>query len=95
MTKPAPPPYHFQTTAVHAGLQPDPSTGAIITPIYQTATFALADNAEQQPYEYARVDNPTRTALQEALAALENGHYALAFSSGPVSYTHLRAHETS
>ena len=75
-------PWQFETTAVHAGMHIDPSTGAIITPIYQTSTFALAKAGESQAYEYARVDNPTRTALQEALAALEAGQFALSFSSG-------------
>ena len=80
---------HFETTAVHAGMRPDPSTGAIITPIYQTSTFVLNDSGEPQPYEYARADNPTRTALQEALAALEAGKYALSFSSGMAAIHNL------
>jgi cystathionine beta-lyase/cystathionine gamma-synthase len=74
--------YTFETTAVHAGMHIDPATGAIITPIYQTSTFAQANVGQEQDFVYARVDNPTRSALQEALAALEAGQYALAFSSG-------------
>ena len=75
-------PFHFETTAVHAGMHPDPATGAIMTPIYQTSTFVLQDIGQPQAFEYARTDNPTRTALQEALAALEGGQYGLAFASG-------------
>jgi cystathionine gamma-synthase len=71
-----------QTLAVHAGLRPDPATGAVMTPIYQTSTFAQSDVAQHKGYEYARTDNPTRTALQEALAALEEGAFGLAFASG-------------
>lgn len=75
-------PYHFETKAVHAAFHPDPVTGAIITPIVQTSTFALAQPGAAQPYDYARAGNPTRTALQEALAILEGGSYALAYASG-------------
>ncbi|MFN2137715.1 MAG: cystathionine gamma-synthase [Candidatus Promineifilaceae bacterium] len=71
-----------QTLAVHAGLHPDPATGAVITPIYQTSTFAQSDVAQHKGYEYARTDNPTRSALQEAMAALEGGSFALAYASG-------------
>ena len=74
--------WQFETTAVHAGMHPDPATGAIMTPIYQTSTFVLQDAGQPQEYEYARTDNPTRSALQEALAGLESGKYALSFSSG-------------
>lgn len=72
----------FETLAVHAGVEPDPVSGAVMTPIYQTSTYAQADVGVHQGYEYSRTDNPTRTALQTAVAALENGRYALAFSSG-------------
>ncbi len=72
----------IDTQAVHAGVVPDPSTGAIMTPIYQTSTYVQAAPGEHQGYDYSRTDNPTRTALHGALAALENGTYALAFSSG-------------
>ena len=73
---------HFNTRAVHAGMEPDPATGAVMTPIYQTSTYAQTGINEHRGYDYARTDNPTRTALQTALAALEGGRYGLAFSSG-------------
>jgi cystathionine gamma-synthase len=72
----------FETRAIHAGQEPDPATGAIITPIYQTSTFVQEAVGENKGYDYARVANPTRTALQEALASLENAQYGVAFSSG-------------
>lgn len=74
--------FHLETLAVHAGVEPDPQTGAVMTPIYQTSTYAQPDVAQHKGYEYSRTDNPTRTALQKALAALEGGQYALAFASG-------------
>jgi cystathionine beta-lyase/cystathionine gamma-synthase len=74
--------YHFETLAVHAGVEPDPLTGAVMTPIYQTSTFAQADVGQHKGFEYARTDNPTRSALQGALAALEGGRFGLAFASG-------------
>src|ERR687886_1965468 len=70
------------TKFIHAGAEPDPSTGAIMTPIYQTSTFVQAAPGQHKGYEYARSQNPTRKALEEALAAIENGKYGLAFSSG-------------
>jgi cystathionine beta-lyase/cystathionine gamma-synthase len=70
------------TKYIHAGMTPDPSTGAIIPPIYQTSTYVQAAPATHKGYEYARSQNPTRTALEEAYAMIENGNYALAFSSG-------------
>lgn len=73
---------HFETLAVHAGMTPDPTTGAVMTPVYQTSTYAQRDVAQHQGYEYSRTDNPTRTALQEALALLEGGRHALVFASG-------------
>jgi cystathionine beta-lyase/cystathionine gamma-synthase len=73
---------HFNTRAVHAGMEPDPATGAVMTPIYQTSTYAQTGINEHRGYDYARTDNPTRSALQTALAALEGGRYGLAFSSG-------------
>ena len=73
---------HLETIAVHAGVEPDPVSGAVMTPIYQTSTYAQADVAVHKGYEYSRTDNPTRTALQTALAALEGGRHALAFASG-------------
>ena len=75
--------YGFDTLAIHAGQDPDPRTGAVVPPIYQTSTYA--QNAVGDPrlgYEYSRTDNPTRTALQECLAALEGGRRGLAFASG-------------
>jgi cystathionine gamma-lyase len=72
----------FGTKAIHAGVQPDPSTGAIMTPIYQTSTYVQEAPGVNKGYGYARGKNPTREALQEALAALENGSFCVAFSSG-------------
>ncbi len=70
------------TKLIHAGIEPDPSTGAIMTPIYQTSTYVQAAPGDHQGYEYARTQNPTRNALQNAIAAIENGKYGLCFSSG-------------
>lgn len=72
----------FDTLAIHAGQQPDPSTGAIMTPIYQTSTFVQEAPGEHKGHEYARVTNPTRTALEGNLAALEAARHAVCFSSG-------------
>ncbi|MGZ4333338.1 MAG: cystathionine gamma-synthase [Gaiellaceae bacterium] len=72
----------FETRAIHAGQEPDPATGAIITPIYQTSTFVQEAVGVHKGYDYARVGNPTRTALQVALASLENAAHGIAFSSG-------------
>ncbi len=70
------------TKFIHAGVDPDPVTGAIMTPIYQTSTYVQEAPAQHKGYEYARSQNPTRTALEAAFAAIENGKYGLAFSSG-------------
>jgi cystathionine beta-lyase/cystathionine gamma-synthase len=70
------------TKLVHAGMQPDPSTGAIMTPIYQTSTYVQEAPATHKGYEYARSQNPTRKALEDAYAAIENGKFGLAFGSG-------------
>ena len=70
------------TKFIHAGVEPDPSTGAIMTPIYQTSTYVQEAPAQHKGYEYARSQNPTRTALEAAFAAIENGKFGLAFSSG-------------
>src|SRR5213595_622208 len=70
------------TKFIHAGTEPDPSTGAIMTPIYQTSTYVQAAPGKHKGYEYARSQNPTRKALEDALAEIENGNYGLAFSSG-------------
>ncbi|MEJ7912710.1 MAG: cystathionine gamma-synthase [Chitinophagaceae bacterium] len=67
---------------IHAGTEPDPSTGAIMTPIYQTSTYVQAAPGDHKGFEYARSQNPTRKALEEAFAVIENGRYGLAFSSG-------------
>jgi len=70
------------TKFIHAGAEPDPTTGAIMTPIYQTSTYVQAGPAQHKGYEYARSQNPTRAALETALAVIENGKFGLAFSSG-------------
>src|SRR3954462_4151732 len=70
------------TKFIHAGVEPDPTTGAIMTPIYQTSTYVQEAPAKHKGYEYARSQNPTRTALESAFAVIENGKYGLAFSSG-------------
>ncbi len=72
----------FGTKAIHAGVHPDPTTGAIMTPIYQTSTYVQTRPGEHKGYEYARTQNPTRDALQKNLAALENGKHGLCYSSG-------------
>lgn len=70
------------TRIIHAGAEPDPSTGAIMTPIFQTSTYVQEAPGKNKGYEYARSQNPTRKALEDALAVIENGKHALAFSSG-------------
>ena len=72
----------FATKAIHAGVHPDPATGAIMTPIYQTSTYVQASPGDHKGYEYSRTHNPTRTQLQDAVAALDNGKHGLAFASG-------------
>ena len=72
----------FATRAIHDGQAPDPATGAVIVPIYQTSTFAQSAVGEHQGYEYARTGNPTRKAYEEAIASLELGQWGLAFASG-------------
>jgi cystathionine gamma-lyase len=72
----------FATKAIHAGQEPDPSTGAVMTPIYQTSTYWQKAPGDNQGYEYSRGTNPTRKALESCLAALENAQFGLAFSSG-------------
>src|SRR6201986_1291605 len=72
----------FETRAIHAGQEPDPATGAIITPIYQTSTYVQEAVGEHKGYDYSRVANPTRQALETALASLESAEYGLAYSSG-------------
>lgn len=72
----------FNSKVIHAGVSPDPATGAIMTPIYQTSTFVQEEPGVHKGYEYGRTHNPTRTALEANIAALENGAYGLCFSSG-------------
>ena len=88
MTRPAVTPergrtsWAFATRAIHVGQEPEPATGAVTVPIYQTATFAQEGVGQHRGYEYARTGNPTRTALEQCVASLESGHHGLAFSSG-------------
>jgi len=72
----------FGTKVIHAGIKPDPSTGAIMTPIYQTSTYVQDAPGVHKGYEYARTQNPTRTVLEENLAALENGEHCICYASG-------------
>jgi len=72
----------FSTTAIHAGQEPDPTTGAVSVPIYQTSTYAQEGIGKHKGFEYARTQNPTRLALERNLAALENGRFGYAFASG-------------
>src|SRR5436305_10944508 len=73
---------HFETLAIHAGQQPDPTTGAVMTPVYFTSTYAQSGPGEHKGFEYSRTRNPTRDALQGCLASLESGKHGLAFASG-------------
>ncbi len=73
---------HLETLAIHAGQHPDPSTGAVMTPIYQTSTYVQDGVGRHKGYEYARTQNPTRAALEACLAELEGGRFGLCFSSG-------------
>jgi cystathionine beta-lyase/cystathionine gamma-synthase len=77
-----PPSARFSTVCVHAGQEPDPATGALITPIYQTSTYVQDELGKHKGYEYARTQNPTRSALERNLAAIESGAGAFAFASG-------------
>src|SRR6476619_4263456 len=70
------------TKLIHAGIEPDPSTGAIMTPIYQPSTYVQSSPGDHNGSKYARTQNPTRDALQNAMAAIENGKFGLSFSSG-------------
>lgn len=74
--------YKLDTLLIHAGIEPDPTTGAIMTPIYQTSTYVQEAPGKHKGYEYARTQNPTRTVLQNALAAIEKGKHGLCFGSG-------------
>jgi len=73
---------NFGTKAIHAGVEPDPTTGAIMTPIYQTSTYVQESPGKHKGYEYARTQNPTRDVLQTNLAALENGKHGICYASG-------------
>ncbi|WP_295128105.1 cystathionine gamma-synthase [uncultured Chitinophaga sp.] len=81
-TKQTPSTMKLGTKLIHAGVSPDPSTGAIMTPIFQTSTYVQNAPGDHKGYEYARTQNPTRNALQDALAAIENGKHGLSFGSG-------------
>ena len=72
----------FATKVIHAGIHPDPTSGAVMTPIYQTSTYAQAAPGDHKGYEYARTQNPTRRVLEDNLAALENGVAGICFASG-------------
>src|SRR5258708_14765289 len=73
---------HIETLAIHAGQTPDPTTGAVMTPIYQTSAYVQQAVGVHKGYDYARTGNPTRTALEAGLAALEGAEHGLAFASG-------------
>ncbi|TMI72871.1 MAG: cystathionine gamma-synthase [Bacillati bacterium ANGP1] len=77
----------FETRAIHDGQDPDPATGAVMTPIYQTSTYAQPEPAVHKGYDYSRTANPTRTALETCLASLEDATYGLAFASGMAAIT--------
>lgn len=80
--EPQEPRYGFETRAIHAGQEPDPSTGSVIVPIYQTSTYVQEALGQHKGYEYSRTGNPTRTALEQCVASLEEGKHGLAFASG-------------
>src|SRR5512135_2272522 len=80
---------HFETRAIHTGQEPDPATGAIIPPIYQTSTYVQTAVGEHRGYDYSRTANPTRAALEQCIASLEGGRYGLAFASGMGALTTL------
>src|SRR5438067_9377590 len=72
----------FSTICLHAGQEPDPTTGAIITPIYQTSTYVQEELGKHKGFEYGRTQNPTRMALERNIATIEGGHAGFAFASG-------------
>src|SRR5690606_10286111 len=72
----------FNSKTIHGGQQPDKAYGAVMPPIYQTSTYAQSTPGGHKGYEYSRSANPTRTALEQALASIENGSHAMAFASG-------------
>ncbi len=77
----------FDTRAIHAGQEPDPETGAIMTPVFQTSTYVQSSPGEHRGYEYSRTDNPTRNALEDCLASLEGGKHGVVFASGCAATT--------
>jgi cystathionine gamma-lyase len=79
----------LSTRAIHAGNPPDPRTGAVAVPVYQTSTYAQEGLGKHKGYEYARSQNPTREALEENLASLESGRHGLAYASGLAATTNL------
>src|SRR5712691_708065 len=79
----------FETRAIHAGQDPEPAYGAVNVPIYQTSTYAQSAVGEHRGYDYARTGNPTRTALEQALASLEGGFGAVCFASGMAAEANL------
>src|SRR5258707_3253378 len=79
--------FRFATTAIHVGQEPDPSTGAVVVPIFATSTYVQEELGKNKGYEYARVSNPTRTKLETNLAALENAASAHVFASGMAAVT--------
>lgn len=83
--------WHIETLAVHAGYTPDPTTGAVMPPIYQTSTYAQEAPGVHKGYEYSRTDNPTRAVLEANLAALEGGAYGLAYASGMAAIANVLA----
>ena len=86
---PSPDGMRFETAAIHAGQDPDPSTGAAVVPIYQTSTYVQEAVAKHKGFEYSRTDNPTRRALETCLAALEGARHSIAFASGMAATTTL------
>ena len=79
--------HHFETLAIHAGNTPDPTTGAVNVPVYLTSTYVQSGPGQHKGYEYSRTGNPTRTALEQNLAALEGGRFGLCFGSGYTGQT--------
>ena len=77
----------FSTKAIHAGQEPEPITGAVIPPLFQTTTYAQSGLGEHNIYDYTRTANPTRTPLETCIASLEGGQYGLAFASGMAAMT--------
>jgi cystathionine beta-lyase/cystathionine gamma-synthase len=83
------PDLRFETRAIHAGQEPEPAYGSVNVPIYQTSTYAQEAVGKHRGYDYARTGNPTRTALETAMASLEGGHGAVSFASGMAAEANL------